>query len=99
MQGPGRLVVAQQRLEIVELMEHFFEPELVHLMDDDEEHLVVLGTRGAWLLQGQQLVELEVAGITHGHQERLTGTAACSWRASHTGPARAPGSPSRGRHG
>lgn len=32
-------------LQIGRLVEHLLEPELVHLMNHDEEHLVVLGPR------------------------------------------------------
>jgi len=38
-------------LEIVELMQHFLEPELVDLVDDDEEGLVVLELPGPRLLE------------------------------------------------
>jgi hypothetical protein len=37
-------------------MELLAEPELVDLVDDDEEHLVVLGTVAAWL-PGKRLLQ------------------------------------------
>ena len=36
MEGQGSVVGAQQPLQVVELVEQLFEPELVHLVDDDE---------------------------------------------------------------
>src|SRR5262245_64739328 len=53
----------EEPLQIVELVEHLLEPELVDLMDDDEEHLVVLVGQG--LLLREELVELEIGGIGH----------------------------------
>src|SRR5436190_4622444 len=51
--GPGerRVVRAQELLEIVELVQHLLEPQLVDLMDDDEERLVVLELAGTGGLQ------------------------------------------------
>ena len=47
------VVGAQQLLEIVELVQHLLEPQLVHLVHDDEQRFVVLGTG---TLQRQQFV-------------------------------------------
>ena len=44
-----------------ELMKELFEPEFVNLMNDDEEHLVVL--LGARLLRGKHLVEREIRHV------------------------------------
>jgi tellurite resistance protein TerC len=60
----GGLVVGVEQLGgVVELPQHLFEPQLVHLVDHDEQHLVVLGAVGARLLQREQLVDLEVRGV------------------------------------
>src|SRR2546426_6870787 len=66
-QGARRLVAAQQRLEVAELVEHLLEPQLIHLMDDDKEHLVVLRSCRPRLLQGQELLELEVVRVGQWH--------------------------------
>jgi hypothetical protein len=38
----GAVVSCEQVLEVIQLVEGFLEPQLVQLMDHDEEHLVVL---------------------------------------------------------
>src|SRR5712664_3275040 len=40
--GQRRVIGAQQPLQVVELVQHFLEPQLVDLVNDDEERLVVL---------------------------------------------------------
>src|SRR4029450_13321793 len=50
-------------LNFLELMQQLLEPQLVGLMDDDEQHLVVLGRGGARLLESQQLLKIEITGI------------------------------------
>ena len=54
----------EQDLEVRELVEQLLEPELVHLVDDDEEHLVVLVR--ARSLRAQDLVEREVGRVGQG---------------------------------
>src|SRR5438309_375413 len=54
------VVGAQQLLEIVELVQHLLEPQLVHLVHDDEQRFVVLGTGTP---QRQQFVESQVTGV------------------------------------
>src|SRR5205807_3540582 len=49
--------------DLVELVEEELEPQLVDLVDDDEQELVVLRPLGARLLQLEKPVELEVARI------------------------------------
>ena len=61
-----RVVRFEQLDDAIELVQQLLEPELVHLVDDDEQHLVVLGPRRARLLQRQQLVDLEIAGVCRG---------------------------------
>ena len=48
-------------------MQDLLEPQLVDLMDDDEQRLVVLGTLGERTLEREQLVELEIARVRDGH--------------------------------
>ena len=50
-------------LYFLELMQQLLEPELVRLMNDDEQHLVVLGRRGARLLHREQFLQIEISGI------------------------------------
>ena len=45
--APRAVVAVEQSLQVVELVQHLLEPELVDLVDDDEEHLVVLRALGA----------------------------------------------------
>jgi len=66
-----QVLASQQPLEVIELVQELLEPQLVHLVDDDEQRLVVLRSLGERLLEFQELVELEVAGIGHGHGGHL----------------------------
>jgi hypothetical protein len=65
-QEPGRLAHAVG-VEVldgrVRLVEDELEPELVDLMDDDEERLVVMSGRGLALLEGEQFRNLQVLAI------------------------------------
>ena len=56
----------EQPLESAGLVEELLEPELVDLVDDDEEHLVMLGPVAERLLQLEELVHLEVGGVGQG---------------------------------
>ena len=60
------LVAAQQLLDTIELVQQLLEPQLVDLMDDDEQQLVVLGTVGPRLLQREELVQLQVVRVGDG---------------------------------
>ena len=60
---------------VVELVQHLLEPQLVDLVDDDEEHFVVLGPVGERVLELEQLVDGEVAAVgdgTIGHSLSLS---------------------------
>ncbi len=59
----GQVVAVERRQGGVHLVQDLFEPQLVDLMDDDEEHLVVMrGTRKR-PLQGEKLVNFEIGSI------------------------------------
>ena len=62
----GTIVSRKQSLEVVQLVEDLLEPELVHLMDHDEEHLVVLRPLRQRALEREQLIDLQVFGV-RGH--------------------------------
>src|SRR5207247_7927717 len=67
-QRPRRVAPREQALEEVQLVQQLLEPQLVDLVDDDEQQLVVLGPVRERLLESQQIVDLEVAGVGHGHR-------------------------------
>ena len=52
--------------DAIEFVEQLLEPQLVDLVDDDEEQLVVFGPVGARLLQREQLVELQIVRVGDG---------------------------------
>src|SRR6185436_19512921 len=66
--GKRRVVAAQHPRQIVELVQYFLEPQLVDLVNDDEEGLVVLQLPSSRVLELQEFVELEIAGVRDGHQ-------------------------------
>ena len=73
------VVDVEHRDRVIELPQHLLEPQLVHLVDHDEQHLVVLGAVGSGLLERQQFVDLEVRGIRQrgmGHALSVVGEAA-----------------------
>src|SRR5207245_1072336 len=49
-----------------ELDLQLLEPEFIDLVDDDEQRLVVFGADGARLLQGDEIVDLEIALVCRG---------------------------------
>jgi hypothetical protein len=55
------VAVLQATLQVRALVQQLLEPELVDLVDDDEQELVVLG--GARALGAQDLVETEVRRV------------------------------------
>ena len=67
---PVRLAFLEQAPDEVHLVEQLLEPELVHLVNDDEEELVVLGTRGSRLLQREKGIDLQVGGVGDGRIAR-----------------------------
>jgi hypothetical protein len=67
---PVRLTLPEQLLREVDLVQQFLEPELVDLVNDDEEQLVMLGPLGSRLLQREEIVDAQVASV--GHRLRRT---------------------------
>ncbi len=69
LRGQVRLlaVAVEEPAEVVELVQHLLEPQLVDLVDDDEEVLVVLGVgpvlAGARHLQLEELFDLEILRV------------------------------------
>ena len=63
-----RVPLSQQGLQVVELVQHLLEPQLVDLVNDDEQRLIVLRPVRERLLEREKLVELEVAGVRDGHR-------------------------------
>jgi hypothetical protein len=60
----GGVAVLQAALQVRALVQKLLEPELVDLVDDDEQEFVVLG--GARALGAQDLVETEVRRVREG---------------------------------
>ncbi|CAB4580294.1 unannotated protein [freshwater metagenome] len=56
----------QGRLKSGQFMEYLLEPQLIDLVNGNEEQLVVLGAIREWLLQGQQFRNFQIARIGHG---------------------------------
>ena len=56
----------QSGLQSRKLVENLLEPELIDLMNGDEQQLIVLRSIGEWLLQRQELVDLEIGRIRDG---------------------------------
>jgi len=64
-------VLVQTTHDMVELVEQLFEPQLVHLMDDDEQRFVMLGAAGLLidrhtLLKREEFGDLEVTAVREG---------------------------------
>ena len=74
--GAGGVVGVEQHADAVELVEDFLEPQLVDLVDDDEEQLVMFRSVGARLLQGQQLIDFQV-GVVGDRAFHATGSISC----------------------
>ena len=61
--GAMGLLRVEQPADLVNLVQQLLEPQLVDLVDDDEQRLVVLGSLGPRLLQRQQIVELQIRAV------------------------------------
>jgi diguanylate cyclase (GGDEF)-like protein len=62
--GVRRLAGLELNLQLGQFVQQLLEPQLVDLVDDDEQHLVVLVRPG--LLGPEQLVQPQVAGVSDG---------------------------------
>ena len=56
----GKVIGVEVFDQLIELVQQLLEPELVHLMNDDEQRLVVFRRIGLALLQAEQIVDAEV---------------------------------------
>ena len=54
-------------LDLLQFVQEQLEPEFVGLVDDDEEHLVVLRRLGPRLLQREQLIEMQIIAVGEVH--------------------------------
>ena len=63
LEGRAQLVAADAVGRQVQLVQHQLEPELLHVVDGDEQQLVVLA--GQRLLRGQELVERQIVAVGH----------------------------------
>jgi hypothetical protein len=50
-------------LNLFEFVQQLFEPELVGLVNDDEQHFIVFRWRGARFLESQELLQIQIVGI------------------------------------
>jgi len=58
-----QIAAGEISFDLLELMEQLLEPELVGLMDDDEQHLVVLGRSRTRPLESQEVLQIQIIGI------------------------------------
>jgi hypothetical protein len=56
-------VLGEQLADEIDLVQQLLEPQLVDLVNDDEEQLVVFGSIGSRPLQREQLVDAEIPAI------------------------------------
>lgn len=61
------VAAAQVVGDFLQFVQQQLEPQLVDLVNDDEEHLVVLGRLRQRSLEDEQFVEFEIAGISKRH--------------------------------
>ena len=74
---PMQLARVEQLDHVIDFVQHLLEPQLVDLVNDDEEHFVVFGSLGARPLQREQFVDGQVAPVGDGtvvHDHSLSGT-------------------------
>jgi hypothetical protein len=67
LEGGAEVVGADALHRQRHLMRHQLHPQFLHLVDDDEQHLVMLA--GAGLLRSEQRIEAEVVAIAHPARE------------------------------
>ena len=69
-----RVAGLEQDDHAIDFVQHLLEPQLVDLVNDDEEHLVMFGAFRARPLQLEQLVDREIAAVGDGgilHPDRV----------------------------
>ena len=76
-------------LYFVKLMQQLLKPELVRLMDDDEQRLVVFRRAGAGFLKRQQLLQVQITSVRKRRHVLMLAATACRFN-----PPRWPSSPS-----
>ena len=59
----GQVVAVEREHSGVQFVQYLFEPQLVNLMDDDEEHFVVMRRTRERLLQGEELVNFKIGSV------------------------------------
>ncbi len=55
--------VVEQIDHVIDFMQHLLEPQLIDLVNDDEEHFIVFGSLRAWTLQREQLIDRQIRSI------------------------------------
>ena len=71
-----RIARVEQRDHAIDFVQHLLEPQLVDLVNDDEEHFVVFGSFGARPLQREQLIDRQIGSVSDGtvvHHHSLQG--------------------------
>ena len=66
------VAVLERALQLGNLVKNLLEPQLVGLMNHDEQHLVVFAV-ALGLLQLEQFIDLQVADVCDGFVVRLVG--------------------------
>ena len=61
-----RVARVEQRHYVIHFVKHLLEPQLVDLVNNDEEHLVVLGPLGPRSLEREQFVDGQVVSVGDG---------------------------------
>lgn len=72
-----QLAVAQADYYRFDLMHDLLEPQFVHLMNDDKERLIVVRRLGKWLLQGKQLIDVQIRTVRESSHD-TTAFAGCA---------------------
>ncbi len=79
--------MSEDRPHLVQLPEHLLEPQLVCLVDDDEQHLVVHRRPVAGALKpldAQQRVKLQIVAVVEGAVRHLPKTTNPGFEARHS---------------
>src|SRR6476646_1903202 len=71
MNGIEKFAGAEVPVNPLELVQQLLEPEFVGLMDNDEEHLVVLCWSGTWILKREQLLQIQIVRVSQGWHGKM----------------------------